>query len=197
MKPISLGITGGIGSGKSVVSKILLMQGIPVYNCDDEAKRLTVESEQIRSALKALLGEDIYTNHQLNRTKLANYLFSSTSHVLQINGIIHPVVKEDLLHWMHLHSYSPIVGVESAILFDAGVDKMVDHVVMVDAPLEVRIARAMERDHADRQSIERRIHKQMRSELVKSKSGFVIVNDNNVPVIPQVLSLISSLSEIF
>lgn len=194
MTPSKIGITGGIGSGKSVVSVIFHTLGIPVYNCDEESKRLTVSHPVIRERLVQLVGPDVYQDNTLNKPYLANYLFASAQHVQQVNGIIHPVLKDDFRQWAARQA-SPIVAMESAILFEAKFEDVVDRILMVYAPLEVRIARAMQRDHATREAIESRIRQQMDDEEKRVRSHFVIVNDGKTPVIPQVLDFINMLSE--
>jgi len=194
MVPNKLAITGGIGSGKSVVAQILRTLGVPVFDCDAESKRLTVAHPQIRQELIALVGPDVYQGESLNKPLLANYLFASAAHVAQVNSIIHPVLKDYFRQWAQTQS-APLVALESAILFEAGFDDVVDVVVMVHAPLEVRIARAMQRDGASRSAIEQRISRQMDDEEKCRRSHHIIENDGKTPVIPQVLQLINTLSQ--
>lgn len=189
-----IGITGGIGSGKSVVSRLLEILGVPVYISDVEAKRLTDTDACIRRDLIALLGEEVYAGGTLNKPLLASYLFGSPEHALQVNGIIHPRVKEDFRRWVQRHSTCPIVGIESAILMEAGFTDTVDAVVMVYAPEEIRMQRAMKRDSSPREAIERRVRSQMSDEQKRGQADYVIVNDGETPLIPQVLNLITSLS---
>lgn len=195
MNPIKIGITGGMGSGKSVVSQLLQVTGIPVYDCDAEAKRLTVTDPIIRQQLIALLGEEVYISSSLNKPLLANYLFASSDHVKQINGIIHPRLKEDFKQWVQQQHDLPVVAMESAILFEAGFTDVVDQILMVYAPLEVRIARSIQRDHATREAVESRIRQQLDDEEKRNRSHFVVVNDGNTPLIPQVMDFIHLLSE--
>lgn len=195
MTPTRIGITGGIGSGKSVVSQVLQSLGIPVFDCDAESKRLTAVHPVIRQQLIALVGPEVFTvNGQLNKQLLANYLFASSGHVRRINAIIHPVLKDYFRQWVPAQN-APMVAIESAILFEAGYDDVADTVIMVSAPLEVRIARAMQRDGSTREAVEERIRQQMDDEEKRRRSQFVIVNDGEVPVIPQVLEIINTLSQ--
>lgn len=191
---IKIGITGGIGSGKSVVSRLLGVLGIPVYISDEETKQLMVSDSSIRKELTALLGEEVYADGVLNKPLLASYLFGSAEHARQVNGIIHPRVKEDFRRWAQLRAASPIIGIESAILVEAGFTDEVDAVVMVYAPEEVRIARAVRRDASSRELIEKRIRSQMDDEEKRKYADFTIINDGEAPLIPQVLSLVASLS---
>lgn len=191
---IKLGITGGIGSGKSVVCRLLEVMGIPVYISDEETKRLMATDFFIRQELIALLGEEVYAGGILNKPLLASYLFGSPEHAMQVNGIIHPRVKEDFRRWVSDHSSFPMVGIESAILIEAGFAGEVDVVIMVYAPEEVRIERAVKRDTTSRELIEKRIRSQMSDELKRKQADFVIANDGETPLIPQLLALIASLS---
>lgn len=192
---IRIGITGGIGSGKSVVSHLLEIMGVPVYISDAESKRLTVNDAFIRRELTALLGEGIYDGDELNKPMLASYIFDNPEHIRTVNGIIHPRVRDDFRQWVVRHAACPIVGMESAILIEAGFAGEVDAVVMVYAPEEVRITRAMLRDAASRELVERRVRSQMSDEEKCKQADFVIVNDGETPLIPQVLDLMTSLSK--
>lgn len=192
---IKIGITGGIGSGKSVVSHLLEVMGVPVYISDIETKKLTATDDCIRRKLITLLGEDVYAGGVLNKTLLANYLFSSPEHARQVNGIIHPRVKADFRQWAERHGDFPIVGIESAILIEAGFAGEVDAVVMVYASRETRLQRAMKRDGATREMIENRMRSQMNDEEKCRQADFVIINEGETPLIPQVLELITSLSQ--
>lgn len=190
---IKIGITGGIGSGKSVVSRLLGVMGIPVYDSDLETKRLMASDGVIRKELQALVGEEVYAGGVLNKPLLASYLFANSENARRVNGIIHPRVKEDFRQWVQRHSACPIVGIESAILVEAGFANEVDSIVMVYAPEEVRIARAVRRDASSRELIEKRIRSQMNDEEKRRYADFVIANDDATPLIPQVLELIASL----
>ena len=192
---IKIGITGGIGSGKSVVSRLLEVMGIPVYITDVESKRLTNTDPYIKEELSSLLGERVFADGVLNKPLLASYLFGHPDHARQVNGIIHPRVKNDFRSWVEKRALFPIVGMESAILIESGFAGEVDVVVMVYAPLEIRIQRAVARDNSSRELIMKRIESQMDDEEKRKRADFVIVNDDDMPLIPQVLELISSLSE--
>lgn len=195
MAILKIGITGGIGSGKSVVSRLLEVMGIPVYISDTEAKRLTASDIRIREGLVALLGEEVYKGGTLDKRLLADYLFASPDHAARVNAVIHPQVKADFRRWVSERAALPLVGMESAILMEAGFAPEVDCVVMVHAPVEVRIGRAMKRDSVRRDEIERRIRSQMDDEEKCRTADFVIRNDGETPLIPQVLCLITSLSK--
>lgn len=190
---IKLGITGGIGSGKSMVSHLLEIMGIPVYIADIEAKRLTATDSEIRSELIALLGEEVYQNGELNKPFLANYLFSAPEHAQKVNSIIHPRVKEDFRQWAEANASLPIIAMEAAILIEAGFVNDVDYIVMVYAPLELRIERATKRDNSSREAIIRRIESQMSDEEKKARAHYTIINDNTESIIRQVEGLLNTL----
>lgn len=193
MQTIKLGVTGGIGSGKSIVSKLLHTMGIPVYISDTESKRLTVADPQIRSSLIELLGTDVYINGELNKTLLANYLFETPEHAQTINNIIHPRVKADFRRWVEQHPAHKIVGIESAILIEAGFAAEVDSTLLVYAPQEIRIARTMKRDKCTEESVKRRIAQQMSDEEKKAFSEFIVTNDGKEALIPQVTEVVKKL----
>lgn len=195
MAAIKIGITGGIGSGKSVVSRLLEVMGVPVYISDIESKRLTQTDLVIKEKLVSLLGEDVYKGGELNKPYLASYIFSHPNHAKQVNAIIHPQVKDDFHKWVLEYNDCKIVGMESAILVEAGFAGEVDAVVMVYAPLEVRLHRAMKRDLSSKELILKRIQSQMDDEEKKLHAHYVIKNDDESMLIPQVMELISLLEK--
>lgn len=187
---IKIGLTGGIGCGKSVVSRLLGIMGVPVYNADNEAKRITSGNNEIRQQLIHLLGEAVFVNGELNKALLATYLFSDPEHAEIVNGIIHPKVKDDFISWASKHDDYPVIAIESAILIEAGFSDAVDKIVMVYAPLELRLERLVLRDStSSKEQILKRIQSQMDDEEKKSLAHFVVVNDEEMPVIPQIIEL--------
>lgn len=190
---ISIAIIGGIGSGKTYVSTLLQQRGIPIYNADIEAKRLMASDSDIRKDLIALLGDEVYQGGELNKPFLAGYLFSSPEHVQQINAIVHPRVKADFYRWVKARENFAFVGIESAILFEAGFQDCVDYVVMVYAPEALRLERAMKRDAASEQQIRDRMAAQMDEEQKRNKSYFVILNDGSSSLDTQLAELLEIL----
>lgn len=190
---IKIAVTGGIGSGKSYISHLLENMHIPVYNADNEAKRLTVFDAGIRGELIALLGEEVYKDGLLNKPLLASYLFSNPAHVLQINSIIHPRVRKDFTVWVERQEKCEIVGMESAILYEAGFQDTVDAVIMVYAPVELRIQRAMYRDGASEEQVRARIAAQMDDEEKRRRADFTVVNDGVQLLIPQLNRIVEQL----
>ena len=192
---IKIGITGGIGSGKSLVSRILTTMGISVYISDIESKRITNADPVIHKGLCDLIGDEIFVNDQLNKPLLASYIFGHPDHTKIVNDLIHPQVRDDFRNWSNSFDTGDIVGIESAILIESGFEKEVDTIIMVYAPLEIRIQRTMLRDQATQNAIESRIRSQMDDEKKRTFADYVIINDGETPLIPQVLELISSLSK--
>lgn len=192
---IKFAITGGIGSGKSYVSSLLEERGIPIYNADLESKRLTVQDEGIRKELVALLGEDIYQGATLNKPLLASYLFANSDNAVKVNSIIHPRVKDDFRRWVESQKDVPLVGLESAILYESGFDDVVDQVVMVYAPKAVRLQRAMKRDNATEEQVRARMSAQMDDEEKRSKADFVLMNDGIMPLDVQLDDLVRFLKK--
>lgn len=190
---ICIAITGGIGSGKSYVSALLEKAGIPVYNADNESKRLTTENTEIRCGLVNLLGEEVYVEGVLNKPMLASYLFANAENAARVNAIIHPCVKKDFKQWMEMHAESELVALESAILYESGFDDVVDTVVVVYAPKELRLKRAMLRDAASREQIEARMNAQMDDEEKCRKADFVVYNDGTLPLEEQLTSVINQI----
>lgn len=192
---VRLGITGGIGSGKSFLSKLLIKKGIPVFDSDFEAKRLMLTDDEIIFSLKSLLGEHVYQDGEINKPLLASYIFTSAENASKVNSIVHPYVKNEFLNWADryfLLGYN-IVAIESAILFEAGFNDIVDKIVMVHAPLEIRVDRVIERDNTNREKVMERIKSQMDDDIKISMSDFVIENDGRFLLDSQVDKLISEL----
>jgi dephospho-CoA kinase len=182
---IKIGITGGIGSGKSIVSSLFRMNKIPVYMADVEGNRLSDTSPVIRKKLIDLFGDDIYVDDMLDRKHLASIIFSNEHVLKKVNEIIHPVVKKDFQAWVKQQKGN-MCAIESAILLESGFDKAVDVILMVYAPVELRLTRAMERDGATEADIMKRMNRQVPEELKRKQADFVIINDEVQALIPQI-----------
>lgn len=189
---IRIGITGGIGSGKSVVATLLRVFGVPIYVADEESRKLSDTSPVIREKLTALFGSDIYNERGLDRKLLAGYVFTDNKLLTQVNAIIHPEVHRHFLAWTR-EQQGTACAIESAILFESGFDKAVDTTLMVYAPREIRIERAARRDGTTHEEIIRRIESQMQDEEKRDLSDYVILNDGRHALLPQVGKFISSL----
>lgn len=190
---LRVGITGGIGSGKSVVSRLLRLMGYAVYDTDREAKRLMDSDPGILGALAEMAGEGVVLDGHLNRGVLADWMFQSKERTLMVNALVHPAVGRDFDAWCLRHQDDPLVFVESAILFDSGFDSHVDRSVTVTAPLEVRLERAMRRDGATRDQVTGRIQRQMDENRRVELSDHVLLNDGKTSLVKGVMVLLDVL----
>lgn len=172
-----IGLTGGIGSGKTTIANYFSTLGIPVYIADDEAKKL-MESSEVKDSIKEKFGESIFDNTILNRAKLAEIVFADSGKLDQLNAIVHPAVRNHLKKWLLNHEASPFVIYEAAILFESGNYKNCDYIITVTAPLESRIQRVIDRDKTNREQVLKRINAQWNDEQRISKSNFIIDNRN-------------------
>lgn len=180
---MKIGITGGIGSGKSYICNILKNMGYPVYNCDNEAKRLMIENETIISSLRSLITqEDPYfetkeegggVKYRLNKEIVGNYLFADVENAQKVNAIVHPVVKEDFLQWAQ-NQQTPHVMMECAILFESGFDAVVDKSVLIYADEEKRLRRAMKRDNAAEEQIRIRMSQQISNDEAVKRADYIL-----------------------
>ena len=170
-----VGITGGIGSGKSTVAKLLRDRGVAIYNSDRRAKELMVGNEALRQTLITAFGAECYTADGLNRAWLAQRVFNNEAELTKLNAIVHPAVMQDFAEWSLAQQGSYVV-LESAILLEAGLENHVDVVVAVMAPKELRLERAMQRDGASREQIEERMRNQMSDEERTDRAKYAVVN---------------------
>jgi dephospho-CoA kinase len=180
--PLLIGITGGIGSGKTTLSKKLRAEGYAVYDSDAEARRLQNEHPLIRKELIQLFGEDIYTNQLLNRSALAKIVFGKPELLSKLNSIVHPFVKEDFNLWIKKHAAEKLLFKESALLFETGFSNFVDKVILMVASEEVRIARVIKRDGATPEQVRLRMKNQMTDDMKIPKADFIIYTDDNMPL---------------
>lgn len=194
-RPLRIGITGGIGAGKSLVCDLFRMFGAPVYDADNRAKSLMVQDEIVIHSIKKLFGDEAYLeNDRLNISHLANHVFNDSERLLQLNGIVHPAVARDFERWLLNYKTGAYLLKESALLVESESYKRLDLLVTVIAPMDIRIARVVTRDkHRTIQNVEEIISKQSSDDEKISKSEFVIVNDNKTLLIPQVLNVHSAL----
>ena len=175
---VRIGLTGGIGCGKSYVAKLLNKRGVPVYDSDTEAKQLSNTSKNIRDGLMSLTGiENLYADGVLNKRLLAEFLFASKENARNVEKIIHPAVKADFARWAE-NQNALFCVIESAILIESGFTDTVDCIVVVDAPLDLRISRCVERDSTTKEKVLERISAQMSQEEKCRIADFVIFNDN-------------------
>ncbi len=170
-----IGITGGIGSGKSTVCSLFAERGIAVYDSDSRAKQLMTESEKLRGQLIEAFGEECYKDGVLNRAYLASQVFGNAEALARLNAIVHPAVRADFRTWAEQQQGAYVI-LESAILFEAGFDSEVDTTLAVMAPLEERVRRTMARDGVERESVMERIAHQMSDDELHSRAKRTLVN---------------------
>ena len=187
---IIIGITGGIGCGKSFVSNLLKRQGAPVYDCDEAARYVMVSDENIIAQLKELIDESVYNEDgSINKAVVSEYLYKSEENRLKLNAVVHPAVRKHFVNWTKTFS-APVAFVECALLFESGFNELVDKVVEVYASEEVRIHRIVQRDHITRNQASERIKAQM-SETEKLKlADFCIINNGNINVNRQIDNIV-------
>lgn len=186
---IKVGITGGIGSGKSTVCKIFKLIGIPVFEADKVAKNLINSDEKIRNELIQLFGDNIYdSNKKLNKKMLADLIFNDESLLEKVNNLVHPAVRNEFILW-HQKQNSKYTVHEAAILFESGFYKMMDFTILVSAPEITRIERVVKRDKIKPELVESRISKQWNDEDKRKLASIELVNDNKHLLIPQILEI--------
>lgn len=190
-KPLEIGITGGIGSGKSLVCKIFAKLGTPIYDADSHAKELMTTDGILVSAIKKEFGDLAYhPDGGLNRTYLASHVFNNQEKLDLLNSLVHPRVKVDYERWVEQHARHAYVVKEAALLFEAGSDKQLDAIIVVFAPEEMRINRVLKRDpHRTVDQVRDIIGKQMPEDEKIQRADYVVVNDESRLLIPQVLDL--------
>ena len=194
--PIKIGVTGGIGAGKSIVCEILTNLKIPVYNADTRARLLMEEDPQVVRQINESFSENAYRNGKLNREYIASEIFTNDEMLSKMNGIVHPAVNRDFNNWVLKNARQNIIIKEAALLFETGSYKDLDKVILVYCPLETRIKRVLLRDNSrTRKDVEKIIEKQLSDTEKKKLADFVIINDDSTPVLPQVLSVLEQLSK--
>jgi dephospho-CoA kinase len=185
---LKLGVTGGIGSGKTTVCRIFEVLGIPVFSADDEARVIMDSDPSVIMQVNTLAGRDMYSGGALDRIAMANLIFNNRELLGKINNIIHPVVTGRFLDWEKSKS-APYVILEAAILFESGTAKLLDKVITVIAPVEERIERVVQRNSLTREQVVERINNQSEDKYKISLSDYVISNSENDMIIPAVLKI--------
>ncbi len=185
---IKVGITGGIGSGKSTVSNIFKVLGIPVFDADSAAKEIMERDEDLKLALQEEFGQEVYADGKLNRKYLAGIVFNDAHRLEILNSLVHPASIAAGLQWATKQT-TPYIIKEAALMFEAGSGLNLDYIIGVYAPQAIRIKRVMDRDGVSRQDVLNRMGKQINEEMKMKLCDFIIVNDEQQLVIPQVLKL--------
>jgi dephospho-CoA kinase len=185
---LRIGLTGGIGSGKSTVAKVFEVLGIPVYYADDAARRLMNEDELLRQQIIQHFGASAYKNNQLDRPYIAGQVFNNKEKLELMNSLVHPATIRDAEQWMHKQS-TPYAIKEAALIFESGSQDQLDYIIGVSAPVSLRLLRTMKRDGSTRDQVLARMSKQIQEVIKMRLCDFVIYNDEVQAVIPQVISL--------
>ena len=188
----SVGVTGGIGSGKSIVCKIFEVMGFPVFYADIEAKKCMIEDPDLIEGVKQLLGENAYINNELNRPFVAEQIFSNSDLKAKMDALVHPAVYRAFEKWEKQQD-SDLIFNESALLYETGSHERFDEVILVIADLETRLARVMKRDNVDKEAVLSRIQHQMLDEHKLKMNPYVIENDSHQMLIPQILKFIEKM----
>ncbi|MEO8412922.1 MAG: dephospho-CoA kinase [Ginsengibacter sp.] len=183
-----IGLTGGIGSGKSTVACIFEVLGIPVYYADDAAKKLMMVNGELKASIIGAFGKEAYTDGNLNRGYIAAAVFNDTEKLQLLNTLVHPATIKDASEWFQKQT-APYVIKEAALIFESGANKELDYVIGVKSPLDLRVQRAMERDNISADEVKARIDKQMDEESKLRLCDYVIVNNEEQMLIPQVLAI--------
>ena len=187
-----IGLTGGIGVGKTYVSKIFRQMGIPIFNADDQAKKCMVEDVNLKTALQLAFGKNIYLKGVLQKEVLAKIVFNKSEALSKLNALVHPIVKQKFEDWCALQTTSMVIK-EAAILFESDAHLGLDAVICVRAPEKLRISRVKKRDGISVEQIERRMSKQMQQAEKEELADFLIVNDEVQLLLPQVLAIITEI----
>jgi dephospho-CoA kinase len=185
---IKVGITGGIGSGKSTVAKVFEVLGIPVYYADDAGKRLMNEDDNLKQQIKQAFGAAAYKDEQLDRKYLAKIVFNNPAQLAVLNALVHPATIADAEKWMQQQT-TPYAIKEAAIIFESGAQQYLDYIIGVSTPTPLRIQRTMQRDGITRDEVIARMDKQLNETIKMRLCDFIITNNEQELVIPQVIKL--------
>ncbi len=186
---LKIGITGGIGSGKSTVCKVFELLGIPVFYADDVAKDIMHTDEDLKQGLIKTFGEQSYQDDILNRPYIANIVFNDERELEKLNALTHPAVFRAFDQWVALQTGAPYILKEAALLFESESFKMCDYSILVTAPYELKLARIMARDGITGEQVKQRMEKQLSDEQKEKLANYFVVNDERRLIIPQVLDL--------
>lgn len=188
MTPKLIAVCGGIGAGKSTVTRLLRIMGYPVYDCDSQAKRLMEDSEPVKQQLIDLFGPTAYDGNHLNRQLIASQVFNDKSLLNKLNSIVHPAVKSDIIHWAHNNQGDELLFVETAILKESNLEQLFDNIIYVTAPIDIRIRRVMKRSNLTHSQVMERINNQ---DSTIPQNAAIIINDDTNSIIAQTLQILS------
>lgn len=185
---MKLGVTGGIGSGKTSVCRVFNILGVPVFSADEEAKTVMETDESVRSKVNVIAGREMYSGGSLDRAELARLIFNDEKLLQKINNAVHPVIFENFTRWVKLQSADYVI-LEAAILFESRATSLVDRIVTVITPLEERIERIIRRNNLTRQQVLERVRNQFEDEVKIKGSDYVIDNSENEMIIPVIIKI--------
>ena len=190
---IKVGLTGGIGSGKTTVAKIFKQFGVPVYFSDDRAKDLMLNNQFLRESLISLFGDKVIVDGFLNRSYIASKVFTNTKELIKLNALVHPFVQTDFDVWSASQTSNYVLK-EAAIIFETGADKLLDKVVLVESPKNLKVSRVMVRDRMLRKEVLKRMERQWSDYQKRINADYIIQNDEKYSLINQSLKLHNILS---
>jgi dephospho-CoA kinase len=186
---LRIGITGGMGSGKTTVCHVFETLGVPVYYADDRGKYLLQHNESVKQKVRSVFGKSVYNDkEEFDRVAMAAMVFKDSAKLRELEAIVHPAVQEDFEEWAKAQDSAYILK-EAALLFESGSYKALDKIITVYAPVAIRVQRVVERDKSTTEKVMERIEKQWPDEKKKELSDFIIINDESQAVLPQVLRL--------
>ena len=185
---LRIGLTGGIGSGKTTVAQIFEVLGIPVYYADSEAKRLMNTDPELKEKITGVFGADVYRGGELNRAYLSKLVFGDPEKLAQLNALVHPATIRDTNSWMNKQTKAYAIK-EAALIFESGLEKYFDYVIGVSAPQSLRLERVRQRDNSSTEEVLQRIENQMDEKEKISRCEFIVVNDGIQAVLPQVIAI--------
>lgn len=191
---LKIGVTGGIGSGKTLVCSAISAMGIPVYNSDIESRLIVDSDKEVINLIKNLFGAGIYVDGKLERKKVAELVFANRDLLEKLNNIIHPAVARHFAQWVEQYAHHKMIVQEAAILFESGAYKYLDKIIGVIAPLEIRIERIINRDSTNYSSVQSRMNNQLSEEELIKRCDYIIVNDGVQLVVPQINEILNKIS---
>ncbi len=191
---IKIGVTGGIGAGKSLICRVFSVLGVPVYDADSRARKIMNDDPELHRKLLAAFGTGVFHKDRPDRKALAGLVFNDLDALKQLNEIVHPAVRSDFLSWVKVHNNQPYIIKEAAILFETGTHTELDSVILLTAPEELRLRRIMNRDGESEESVRKRMASQWPDEKKAALAWQVLRNDGTVALIPEILRLHSDLS---
>jgi dephospho-CoA kinase len=191
---LKIGITGGIGSGKSYICKIFEQLGVPVYNADEKARNISNNSISVKKDITNLFGKEAYENNVLNRAYIASKVFNDTNLLEQLNQIIHPAVNKDFNDWCNNYQDKSYILKEAAILFESGIYKNLDKTILVTAPESIRINRVIKRDGSTKEEVLNRMKNQWPTEKITPLADFIIHNIDKELLLPEILKIHNTLN---